>query len=308
MKKHTFYMILSMLFLGACGVSEPVFISNDHLEFKSVKDSIFNFSIDTYIYNPATVSYQLKELIFDIKHENEKIGYGKLTHPVKIESNDTILLPMGCSMNLAQLQRKHKELFEYQNANFVFEGKAVASHPLKTIRKDISINLDYDLQKVISDNMFKNNVTIERIKVEKINPFSRNGLTKSNLHLNIELRNNQLFDFQITQIELSLRSPKSNKIVLTGTMNTPVNVNRQKTIRIPLDVESHNVNAFFDMSRYIFGKGNVSYRGTGYVTIKIQEYQFKIPVEKEFKIGTKLFVGFQKKINPYTETIKNISD
>ncbi len=296
MKKYLIYTILCLFFLSSCGVSEPVFLASDNLEFKSVKDSIFNFSIDTYIYNPARLTYRLKELNFEVQYEKEKIGYGKLIHPVKIIAKDTMVLPMECSMNLDRLQEKHKELLRNQNANFILEGTAVAVHPLKTSSKDISLNLDYDVKKIIADNMFNNSVTVEQIGIEKLNPFSRNGLTKSALLLNIELQNRQHFDFQIEQIEISLRSQETNKIALKGFMNTPINVNSLESIKIPVEVESNNFNVLQDMGRFILGKGAIKYIGTGYVTIRIQEYQFEIPVQKTFNIEAKLFGNTGSKI------------
>lgn len=275
-------------------MAEPIFISNENLRFKSAKDSIFQFSIDTYIYNPTKLKYQLKELFFDINHDEDKIGNGKLISPLQIKSKDTVVLHFNCNLNLIQLQKKHKQILSQDTVDFYFTGEAFAVHPLKKIRKDFEIKIPYDTKSFISDNLLGSDLIFSRIE---INPFSNNNPLKTNFRLKIKIYNKQSFDFEIKKIEISLKSKNSKKVVLEGVLDTIINSPSQQTVEIPLDIESRNLNILQNLGNFFLGNDTNKYIGSGTVIISIEGYDFQIPFLQEFDIKTSPFGSIETNPN-----------
>jgi len=289
MKKITLCILLYLFVLNSCRVPEPLFIYNENLEFNHIDDAILSFSIDTYIYNPSRYSYQLKGLTFDVEHNLEKIGFGTLVRPIKVQSLDTVVLPIICTLKLSQLQKKHQEFLIDRDTYFSIKGNANAVHPLKTINKDISLNIAYNFKELISDKLINENLDVGQIEIEKINPFSIKDLTKSNIFLNVEIPNNHFFDFQIEHIELTVLSQKKHRILLKGSINSIVSIGNSETIKIPLKVETHNLNVFQNIGRLLLRRDHAKYTGNGHMIIDIQGHTFNIPFNKEFNVKAKLF-------------------
>ncbi|PWL38108.1 hypothetical protein DKG77_07390 [Flagellimonas aquimarina] len=296
MKKSMLYLLICVLSFCSCNVAEPIFISNDNLKFKSVNDSILQFSIDSYIYNPTKLKYQLKELFFDINYDGGKIGNGKLIAPIQIKPKDTIALPFSCNLSLAQLQKKHKQILSKDRVDFYFVGEAFAVHPIKSIRKGFELKIPYQAKSFISNNMLSSDLVFKHIEIEKINPFSNSNPTKSNFRIKIGIHNSQSFDYKIRKIEISLKSKSTNRVVLEGVLDTIVDAPSLQTIKIPLDIESNNLNILQNLGTFFLSSDSSKYIGAGSVTISIEGYDFQIPFLQEFDIETNPFGSIR--VNP----------
>nr|WP_299070378.1 hypothetical protein [uncultured Allomuricauda sp.] len=302
MKNSVYYIFTYVLFFHSCGVAEPIFISNSNLQFKEVNDSDFLFTIDANIYNPTGFKYQLKELYFDIKYDAEKVGSGKLTVPQHINAKDTTALPFHCNLNLSQLQKKHKQILSQETSNFLFTGEAFAVHPLKKIRKGLEIKIPYDAKSFITDNILRQDLVLNQMEIEKINPFTWSNPIKSSFRLTIQIHNEQPFDFKIKQVQLSLKSKQTDKVVLNGVLDTIIDAPSHGTIKVPLNIESNNLSLLQNLGSFFLGKDNTKYIGSGFVVIDIEGFDFQIPFIKEFNPVMNSFGN--KEVSPISDSGK----
>ena len=282
MKKFILFIFICALFGYSCSVTEPIFISNSNMEFKGVNNSDFIFTVDANVYNPSAFKYQLKELSFDITYDKEKVGSGKLTAPQQINVKDTIALPFFCNLDLSQLQKKHEQILSQDTSNFIFVGEAFAVHPLKKIRKGFEMKIPYNVKSLIADNILSHDLVLSQIEVGEINPFTWSNPIKSSFRLKVQIYNKQPFDFKIKHIELSLKSKQTEKAVLHGILDTIIDAPSHKTVKIPLNVESNNLNLLQDLGNFFWGENKTKYLGSGFIVINIKGYDFQIPFAKEF--------------------------
>ena len=289
MKNRMLTILTIALILGSCNMAEPMFVSNDNLKFKGVSDSIFQFSVDAKVYNPTHFKYQLRELVFDIKYDNEKMGSGSLSIPRHINPKDTTALPFNCNLSLKQLQKKHKQILSEETVDFYFVGDAFAVHPIKKIRREFEIKIPYNVKNFIIEHLLDSDLVFDQIEIERINPFSLSNPTNSTMRVTVKIQNKQSFDYKIEKIQLSLKSKRTNKVVLKGLLDSIVDAPSFQTVKIPLDIETNNFNLLQNLSGGIFNDESHKYIGTGYVMIRIGKYGFQIPFLKEFDINTNPF-------------------
>ncbi|PCJ91952.1 MAG: hypothetical protein COA50_16010 [Flavobacteriaceae bacterium] len=285
MKKFLLYIILGLCLFSSCNAVEPIFITNDNLKFKSINDSIIKFSIDSHVFNPSTYKYHLKELVFDIDYDNEKIGSGLLIMPTELKSKDTVALPLDCMLKLYELQKIHQKILTQETISFRFRGEAVAVHPLKKIRKDFELSIPYNAKSLIADNLLSSDVILNQIEIKKANPFAIRSVTKTKFRINISIQNKQPFDYKIKKIEFSLTQEHTDKVILKGVLDTIIDVPKSQIIKIPLDVESNNFNILQNIPGFFLGADRKKYIGVGSVTISIKNHDFQIPFMKEFEMS-----------------------
>ena len=105
------------------------------------------------------------------------------------------------------------------------------------------MNLAYPttLKIFIAHNLLGNDIILNHIEVQKVNPFTIKNFTNSRFRLIMSMRNKQPFDFKIEKIELSLKSKKTNRVVLEGVLDTIIDAPKLQTIKIPLDVEAEQL-------------------------------------------------------------------
>ena len=289
MRKRVLAIFIIALMLGSCSMAEPVFVSNDNLHFKGVSDSIFQFSVDAKVYNPTHFKYQLRELVFDIKYDNEKMGNGSLAIPQQINPKDTTALPFNCNLSLAQLQKRHTQILSEETVDFYFVGEAFAVHPIKKIRREFEIKIPYNVKNFIIEHLLDSDLVFDQIEIEWINPFSLSNPTNSTMRVTVKIQNKQSFDYKIEKIQLSLKSKRTNKVVLKGVLDSIIDSPSLQTVKIPLDVETNNFNLLQNLSGGLFNDESHKYIGAGYVIIRIGKYGFQIPFLKEFDINTNPF-------------------
>ncbi|KAB5491415.1 hypothetical protein [Flagellimonas hadalis] len=285
MKKCMLAILIITLMLGACSMAEPVFVSNDNLQFKGVSDSTFLFSVDARVYNPTHFKYQLKELVFDINYDNEMMGNGNLVVPKQLTPKDTTSLPFQCNLSLAQLQKKHGKILAGETVDFYFVGEAFAVHPIKKIKRAFEIKIPYNIKNFIGEHLLDNDVFFDQIEIERINPFSLGNPTNSTMRVTVTIQNKQSFDYKIEKIQLSLKSKRTNRVVLKGVLDSIIDSPSLKTVKVPLDVETDNLNLLHNLSGGLFNDETNKYIGSGYVMIRIEKYGFQIPFSKEFDIN-----------------------
>ncbi|MEA1785140.1 hypothetical protein U1E44_03480 [Arenibacter sp. GZD96] len=272
------------LFLGSCTVAEPVFISNDNMAFKGLKDSIFYFTVDANVYNPTNYNYELRELLFDVNYDDAKMGSGSLINPQFIKVKDTVALAITGNLSLSQLHKKHKQILAQDKVNFYFTGKAFAVHPLKKIRKSFEVSVPYDAKSFITDNVLSSDLVLNEIEIEKLNPFANLNPLRSYFRLNVHFYNSQSFDFKIEKIEISLKSKQSDKVFLEGVLDSLIHAPSFQKIKVPLDMESDNLNVLQNFGSSFFTKDANKFIGSGFVVVRIENYDFQIPFSKEFEI------------------------
>jgi len=286
MKKLILYSSFFLLFASSCNVAQPVFISYDNLRVNELNDTVLQFSMDTYAYNPTRLNYQLTDLIFDINYDQKPIGNGKLVSLQHVKAKDTVLLPLRGYLNLKTLQKKHKQILAQDTVDFYFIGKAFAVHPLKKLAKSFEIRIPYDIKKFVSANMLSKDLVFSQIEIKKINPFKNINPFKSNFSINVKIYNKQPFDFEIKKMEISLKSQHTDKVVLEGVLDTIINAPSMETIEIPLDIATNNLNLLRNLGSFFLGENSTKYIGIGSITIRIKEYDFQIPFLQEFDIKT----------------------
>ncbi len=289
MKKGVLIIFTIALILGSCSMAEPVFVSNDNLQFKGVSDSIFLFSVDAKVYNPTHFKYQLKELAFAITYDDEMMGSGNLSLPKQMTPKDTTSLPFQCNLSLAKLQKKHSKILSGETVDFYFVGEAFAVHPIKKIRREFEIKIPYNVKNFITEHLLDSDLVFDEIEIERINPFSLSNPTNSTMRVKIKIQNKQPFDYAIEKIQLSLKSKRTNRVVLKGALDSIVDSPSLHTVKVPLDLETNNFNLLHNLGGGLFNDESHKYIGSGYVMIRIGKYGFQIPFLKEFDISTNPF-------------------
>ncbi|NAS14326.1 LEA type 2 family protein [Poritiphilus flavus] len=280
--------ILLISLCCSCRVQQPVLADKVHLKINTL-DSLIRFSVDTRMYNPNGFKYLLKEILFDISYEGEKLGSGTLKEEKMIYPRDTVPLSFNCSLQLNNLHKKHHQMLSADTVHLLLEGEALAEHPLKKVRKSFSVSLPYDMKDFITNTVFNDDLFTEKIEIQNLTSFKSYGLNRSDVQFKIGFRNKQPFDLRLQRFNMIFRLKEGQRPIAQSSLDTPIKLKTKETVELPLNTELYNLNVLKNLGGIFLNAAPLELIGEGSAILNISGYDFEIPIRKVFVTQTDLF-------------------
>lgn len=282
-------LILGVLFfLGHCSLIEsPQINSLNEVDFLGLENGILQLLINVDINNPNGISANVNRIDSKIYIDDNYVGTGTSRELLKIKANGVTKMNFYSNLNLdsfsklfPQIIRKNKpSTLKVDGTYYVNAG--VANVKVKT-EVQTQIELGQEIKKLIQKAVQSDGIHLTRLKPKQV------SINKSTAILEVRLKNNFPFDYQLKQIKLKLFFEGEETEFGDWVLKQPIKMEAETEELIEGEIKIRNFSTLSQLGAVFFNRKKIL-RIKGIATLTIAGRLFDIPIEQELPIEKLLF-------------------
>ncbi|HUH46144.1 MAG TPA: hypothetical protein VLZ54_03245 [Arenibacter sp.] len=277
-----------ILIWGLLAVScsqKPEFIRVDNVVVAGLKDSLLLISMDYVVYNPNNVRSNLKQSSMGIFYRDSAVGQGFLDKQISLAANDTVIVPVRCEIVLEKMHRYYPELLRSESSIFKIKGNSRVSFLLNsfTIAMDDEIRLN--TKEIIRNEIKKNISSPNNFRIRSIGADRLPSFTRTALNLQVSAKNNLPLDYTIERMELQFFMEDGKEAMAQWTLAQPIFQKSMETVNIPIHASLSNMGILQNARFSWLTQGKINFNISGNAGIKINAFQFNVPIQDTISIS-----------------------
>jgi len=276
--------LLVMVFLAISCSQKPEFVRVANVAVLGLKDSLLLVGMDYVVYNPNDVKTKLKQSSMNIVYKDSLVGQGFLDKQLSLAPNDTVKVPVRCEIAMEKLHKYYPELLESEAAVFKVKGNSKVSFLLNSFTIDMDDEIQLNTKKIIRNEIKKNISRANNFKIRSIAATKLPTFSKTELNLQVLARNNLPLAYTIEQMELKFFMDRSDAPVAEWTLAEPLVQKALATANIPINASLSNLGILKNAKLSWLTQKKVNFNILGSAAIKINGYQFKVPIKDTLNI------------------------
>lgn len=270
-----FLLLFFLATLIGCS-QEPYFEKINSFEFYSTNDTAINFVANFNVFNPNNFDITLNRFEYSVYYDSALIATGFSNENSVLNHNSSNSLNSIINLNFKNLLPYIQSISNSDSIVLVIELEAVVTKFRKNIKRTFTITLNSSeiISNFLSDEYFSETYKIQSTSLKNVT------MQTSTFEVLIAFSNTLPIDYLVKNISFNIfdDQTKANKV---GSSFKDYNIEIQKdsTIIIPIEVILNNVNIAFSM----FGKmmsGNFSYYIDGNVDLIISGSELQLPLKQ----------------------------
>ncbi len=270
--------------LASCS-EKPEFVRVGNVSLVGLKDSLILVNMDYVVYNPNNVRTKLRQSGMQIFYKDALVGHGFLDRQIALAANDTIEVPVRCEIVLDKLNTYYPELLASDSTVFHIKGNGRISFLLNSFTIDMDDEIQLNTKKIIHEEIKKNLGYKDNFKIRSISSDKLPSLSETSLKLQVEARNNLPLDYEISQMKLRFFLDQRKGAVAEWELAEPVKQKANGFSNIPVDVTLSNFDILKQIKFSWLTNKKVNFNILGEVAVKVQEYEFNIPVQDSLTLA-----------------------
>ncbi|MFC4221147.1 LEA type 2 family protein [Flagellimonas marina] len=274
----------TFLFFMSCS-KKPEFVAIDHVTIKGLTENALVVGMDYVVYNPNNVKTKLRQSSMEIFYKDSLVGKGFLNEQMSLAANDTIRIPVTCEIELKSLNSFYPELLASDSTEFALKGNGKVSFLLNSFTIALDDKIHLNTKKAILEEISKNLDYGNNFKIRSISSNRLPSLSKTHLKLGVETLNRLPIAYTINTMKLEFYLDENKGHVAAWTMDEPFFQEALQSTTIPIDVTLSNFDILKQMKFSWLTNQKANFTILGEAQIKIQEYEFNVPIQDYVEIG-----------------------
>ncbi len=281
MKKNLLFLIVLVFLLGCA--KEPQFVGIDNVVVSGVGDNTIRFSLDYKAYNPNNFNSRLVDAAVDIYYMDDQVGSGTQILETRLQKNDTISVPLNCSIQIDKITGHIPRLLAEKDPKFLIKGNGkVKVFPGKVdldFEEEVTLNIRKELMKQVK-GLFK----IQNFFAIKEVGWQRSGnRLQPKMNATIDWTNSLPIDYKIISQDISIGLKGNRKPLSRVTSNANVEVGKNEMVTIPLTFEQIDLSSVIGSGLSLFLQKEAELWLDGHVVVEVAKEKIKVPVETFYK-------------------------
>jgi len=265
--------------LAGC-YQEPTLTKIEGIEFVELQDSTMAAKVSLSVFNPNWLGATIKSQNADLLMKDIQIGKAYSMQGFKLSGRDTTSIVLDAEINLNALSSIFDLLLEQDTATLTVNGRYKLKAGLSSIVMDNTVVSLVETRKELT-RMLKQQMGGQNIRVVGIMPHSA-GMGSMSMKVRLRVENNYSFDYQISQIALSIYAdPKQEKLLGKWQSSEPTYLDAKSQQHLEGLVEVDNLSLFTGFTS-LFKNRKAYARGSA--SVKIAGQVFMIPIVQDFDI------------------------
>ncbi len=283
MKRISLIIIVFLLTISCS--QKPEFVRVDNVVVSGLKDSLILVKMDYVVYNPNDVKSKLKQSGMEIFYKDSLVGRGFLDKEISLKPNETISVPVRCEIILEKLHHYYAELLLSESTAFTVKGNSKVSFMLNSFTIDMDDEIQLNTKQIIHQEIRKNLAQSNNFKVHSIKANKLPSLNSTELNLQVISKNNLPLDYTIENMELNFFMKNDENAIAKWTLGEPISQIAFETTNIPVEVSLDNLSFLKNVNLSWLTDKNIKFNILGSVNVKINGYEFEVPIEDTLKMG-----------------------
>ncbi|MBN2664471.1 MAG: LEA type 2 family protein [Bacteroidales bacterium] len=270
-----FLLIFFSVVLMGCS-QEPYFEKINSFELHSSNDTSITFVANFNVFNPNNFDITLNRFEYSVFYDSALIATGFSDENSLLQKNSSNSLNTIININFQNLLPHIQTISSSDSTVLVIELEAVVTKFRKNVKRKFTIVLNSSeiLTNFLSDDYFSETYKIQSASLKNVT------MQTSTFEVLIAFTNNLPINYFVKNINFDIfdDQSKANKVG-TSSKEYDIQIQKDSTLIIPIEVTLNNVNMAFSM----FGKlmsGNFSYYIDGNVGLLISGNELQLPLKQ----------------------------
>ncbi|MCB0641182.1 MAG: LEA type 2 family protein [Phaeodactylibacter sp.] len=272
-------LLLSLILGTFTCIQYPQFQELLSMEVLDIRDETMTVRLKAAIYNPNALGGTLTGSTSEIYVNELHLGTGTTEKTIKLKGKDTTHMELRVQMQVEMLSKLMGEIGPNKG---LAEVRTVGTYKVKTGIKDLTIEAETSEQMDVWGQLEKainRAVAADGFRILKVKP-KNVSFGKTEVELELEIRNNFPFAFELQAIDLKLYADR--QLFGSYALQESKQLTSHSKARINGAVSVRNMSIFSSIGSLFFGDRVL--RGEGIAQIEMLGYTFKIPVKQEIEL------------------------